>query len=646
MLTHPGPPEADQAAAPAELEQLTRAAWARYNDSATRYPFEGGLVRWLEEAIAAHPDRPAVQVADDQLTFGELDRRARAVTSFLRARGVAGDSIVGIAADRSVHGYVAILAVLRAGCGYLPIDPADPADRQRFVLQDAGAVALLSAAQHCDKFEWLPPELDVRGVLGGPGPEGFGWLRCDDPATATGPAMPAEPDPYRAERIRYIIYTSGTTGRPKGVRISEGSLLNFVHWYQQRHGVQSRDRLCQTAPLTFDPSVQQIFPAWVSGACLLPVPDHELHDPFALLAWLRQERISHLDVVTAHWQHLREAAEQSEELRQLPDLRWIIIGGETLHYPQSHHWYRIISSPALLNNIYGPTEATINASEYVVEAGISSGQIPIGAPLPNYRLYVVDDQGRLCAPGQVGHLLIAGDGLASGYQSAEATTAAFGTLDVGDGQVERIYRSGDLAKLIEHPSHGWTLEFRGRTDTQVKIRGFRIELGEIEAAAESCPGVRAAAVLLRREPADQLICCYQANGELQPATVRAHLARRLAGSQLPNMFLRLEQFPLTRNGKLDSAELARIANQMLAERQGQGQQPDGELETTIAEVWCAVLGIGAVGRDEDFFQIGGDSLLTLTLLRQLRERGIDLLAADVFERPTVAALATRCQQTA
>ncbi|MGI8664453.1 MAG: non-ribosomal peptide synthetase [Jatrophihabitans sp.] len=627
------------------VEQLldtvdTLPAWQAFNSCQRRQPDEGGLLSWLDRAIAAHPERIAVQCPDGTLSYAELDQWADVIAAFLIDRGVQPDSIVAIAADRSTSNYAAMLAILRAGCGYLPIEPSDPPQRQDFILADAGAVALLSSAAQLPRFDWLNSRLVLiclctDQTVAAPA----GWQCCE----RTGQIGPLPRRAYRPERICYLIYTSGTTGLPKGVRIAEGSLINFVHWVQQRHGVQARDRLCQSAPLTFDPSVQQIFPAWVSGACLLPVPEPELHDAAAMLRWLARERISHLDLVTSHWHHLREAAEVDPELRSLPDLRWIIIGGETLYYQHSHHWHSIIESPALLNNIYGPTEATINATEHLVEAEIATGQVPIGRPLPNYRLYVVDSADRLCAVGEVGELLIAGPGLADGYQSAEATEARFGTLDIGDGQLQRVYRSGDLSRLIPHPDGGWTLEFRGRTDSQVKLRGFRIDLTEIEAAAESCPGVRAAAVLLRHQPPDQMVCCYVANDDLASRTLADHLRSRLALSQLPNILLPLERFPLTRNGKLDSRGLAEQVQDALAGRQPVGQPPVGTIEAAVAEVWSEVLDIGMIGRSENLFAIGGDSLLVLSIVRRLRQRQLAVSAADVFDCPTVAALAERCQ---
>ncbi|MEU4445608.1 non-ribosomal peptide synthetase [Actinosynnema sp. NPDC050801] len=581
-------------------------AWRAYNDSTTHHPDEGRLVEWIARAAAEFPERPAVRAVDGTLTYAELDARSDAVADAVRGAGVSPGGIVAVESTRTVGTYAALLGVVKAGCGFVPVDPTDPPQRRHLVLDDARAEALVSAA-----------------------------------GTVTPTATPVERDPDPA---CYVIHTSGTTGRPKGVRIGERSVLNFVHWMVSRHSIGAHHRLAQAASLTFDPSVQQIFPAWVTGACVVPVPEAELLDPRALARWLRRERITHLDIVTSHWQQLREAIAGEPALGELPDLRWIVIGGETMHYEQVHQWHRLTSSPALLDNIYGPTEATINATWVVLDPEVEHGQVPIGVPLPNYRLYVVDEHHELCPPEVVGELLIAGDGLALRYQSAEATAKAFGSLDLPDGGTERVYRSGDLACLRPNGQGGWTLEFRGRTDSQVKIRGFRVEIEEVEAAVTACPGVRGGAVLVRGNPAEQLVCVYAAAEEVSAADVRRFVAGRLAAHQVPNLYLRRDALPLTRNGKLDRAALAAALPEAMAGRHPEGRAPSGELEERIAEAWSTGLGVGAVGAEEDFFSIGGTSVLAVRVVGGLRDRGLPVEPGDLFGNPTVAGLAGAVDQ--
>ncbi|MEU7526675.1 amino acid adenylation domain-containing protein [Saccharothrix sp. NPDC042600] len=587
--------------ADAALEPDERAAWLAYNDTAEDFPGPHLLAR-LDAVAREHPDRPAVHAVDGVWTYRELHRRADAVAAFLAARGVRPGSVVAIAATRALAPYAALLGVLKAGCAYVPVNPDDPADRVAFVLADAGATPLL---------------LDT------------------DPASL--PAAPAPDVPHEPDRVCYVIYTSGSTGRPKGVVMAERAVDNLTHWVVRRHDVRPDDRLGQTAPLTFDPSVQQVFPAWATGACLVTVPDDVQRDPAAFLDWLRAERVTHLDLVTSHWVHLLNAAEARPA--ELPDLRWIIIGGETYYYHQTHRWHRVVSSPARLNTIYGPTEAAVNATEHLTEPDLDHGQVPIGVPLPNYRLYALDDDGRLCPPGITGEIHIAGAGLARGYRSAEATAKAFHELEVHSGRTERLYRTGDLARLVRHADR-WALEFQGRVDSQVKISGYRVELEEVDAAVKAVPGVRDAAVVVRGEPAEQLVCCYV--GDVPPDRLRSRLTERLPAYLVPHLLVPVEALPFTRNGKMDTAELAELVRRFARDSAGRAPRPG--VESVVAAVWAEVLDLPEVSADADFLGHGGSSLLAFRVVDRLRRRGIRVRPADVLRERTVAGLAAVAEE--
>jgi amino acid adenylation domain-containing protein len=600
--------------------------WKEYNSTAVRYPDKGGIVAWIAEAVATHPDRPAVQAGGECLSYHDLDARADWIASALAAAGVPPGSTVAVTSSRTVHPYAGLFGVLKAGCGYVPVDPEDPAERLRFILQDAGVRSVLVRSAELEQMAWVKRATEVRVIT------------MDDVPVA--PAAVYQP-PRQRSPICYIIYTSGTTGQPKGVRITESSLVNFVNWFIEAHDMTAADRIAQAAPLTFDPSIQQIFPAWVSGACLLPVGEPELHDPVGLLQWLAVERVTVIDAVTAQWHHWRWAAERNSEVRSLPDLRWVVVGGETLYHQESRHWYEVIDSPALLRNVYGPTEATINASETVVDPALEHGRVPIGVPLPNYRLYAVDSGSNLCRLGVTGELVIAGLGVADGYQSAEATAKSFGELSLPDDATETAYWTGDLTKLVRDHTGRLVLHFLGRTDTQVKVRGFRIELEEVEAAAKRIAGVRDAAVQLRNGIPEQLVCFYAADPGTPVAEVRAHLARTLPAFQLPNLYLRLDLFPTTQNGKLDRKALSAELERTLQNRKPAGTAPGSELELRIADAWVEVLDLGAVSIDENFFALGGTSLLAVDLARALRRRGVPVRPTDIFAHSTVRGLAER-----
>ncbi|MFJ8692608.1 amino acid adenylation domain-containing protein [Streptomyces roseolilacinus] len=647
--TAPAPAES-QFPADASLDADERQAWRSFNDSATVRPDGTSLLDRLERTAARLPDRPAVQAVDGTYTYRELHSAAERTARLLAARGIRPGQTVAVAATRRRADYVALLAALKAGCRYLPLAPDSPASRLSFTLQDAGAVALLAAAEAVPGLADVGPHLAVRISLGDGPTRPPGWTAADaapSPADAapSGPlpdgARPAGPPPAERaeERDCYVIYTSGSTGTPKGVVTGEEALLNLVDWYVDRHGVLPHDRLCQTAPLTFDPSVQQIFPAWATGACLVAVPDQVLRDGDLLLDWLRDEHITHLDIVTPHWVHLLDTAGRRDQVA-LPALRWIVVGGETYFYHQTHRWHRVVDSPARLNTIYGPTEATVNATEFLVDPRLDNGQVPIGYPLPNYRAYVLDKHGALCPPYITGELHLAGVGLARGYCSEEATRRSFHHRTVTDGVTERLYRTGDLARLVEADGE-WVLEFQGRTDDQVKISGYRVELEEVQAAVANVPGVVACAVALRTEPAKQIVCGYVAPG-LPPADLRAELVERLPGYMVPHVLVPLAALPLTPNGKADrDAVLALVAEAGSGPDTGDAVLPEGPLETAVAAVWEQVLGVSGIRATDDFFERGGSSLLAFRAVALLRERGVTVRATDVLEARTVRALARR-----
>ncbi|GHC43896.1 amino acid adenylation domain-containing protein [Streptomyces cinnamoneus] len=634
MTTTPHAPAAPGLLQDAQLSPDERAAWRDFNDSTCPRPDGPALVHRLEEAAARRPDAPAVQAVDGTWTYRRLHAEADVLAALLARHGVREGDTVAVAATRRLADYAALLAALKAGCAYLPLAPDGPAVRQEFVLADSGAVALVADARAAAELGAVGGGLRVRIRTGGPEAAPPGWVAADPAAPAEG-ALPAPLAPA-PRRTSYVIYTSGSTGTPKGVMTDEAALLNFCAWYVERHEVVPHDRLAQTAPLTFDPSVQQIFPAWATGACLVVVPEDVQREGGEFLDWLAAERITHLDIVTPHWLQLLEVAARRGRAA-LPALRWIVVGGETYFFHQTHQWHRVVDSPARLNTIYGPTEATVNATEFLVDPATTEGQVPIGVPLPNYRAYVLDEHGALCPPHITGELHLAGAGLARRYCSDEATRRAFHEAVTGRGEPERLYRTGDLARLVEHDG-AWVLEFQGRTDSQVKVSGYRIELEEVQAALATVPGVTGCAVVLRTEPATQLVCGYVAE-DRTPERVRAELAERLPAYMVPHVIAPVPAVPLTGNGKVDRDALLELVAGYDAG--GGGDAPDGPVETAIASAWAQVLGLPVVHADDDFFARGGSSLLAFRVVALLREQGVTVRAADLLQARTVRALAAR-----
>jgi nonribosomal peptide synthetase protein VioG len=617
-----------------------RRVWRDFNQAAAEQsPRAQRLLPWFAEVAAHHRERIAVAADGRTLTYGELDDRSDAIAARLRAVGVGPGSVVAIAATRTVSPYPALLAALKMGAAYFPLNPDDPIERLSFMIEDCQAAVLLADGASGERLAPMSEHVRTCAIVE-ESPAVAGWQDWSAQPQAESHADvedgPAD-DRTAEDTTVYVIYTSGSTGRPKGVRVAESSLLNLTYWFLDRHDVRTDDRLAQNAPLTFDPSVQQIFPAWLTGACLVVMPQEALLDAYELLTWLRQEAITHLDIVTPHWLHLLDAAVANPTARALPHLRWTIVGGESFSYQHTHQWYEVVQSPGRLNNIYGPTEATVNATEIEVQPRLSTGKVPIGKPLPNYRLYVLDETGELCPPDVQGELYIAGVGLAQGYCSEEATRRAWLDHRVLDGRTERLYRTGDLARIARDATGEWLLEFCGRADRQVKISGYRLELEEIEMAAKSCPGIRDAAVMPAGDPPDRL-ACFVVGDEDAVVSIRQQLSAKLPSYMVPHMIVPVPGMPLTPSGKIDHTQLLQELERAHDQRPI-ASTTMSEVEERIAEAFSAVLGMRVTSPADDFFLLGGSSLLALRVAGQLRETGLTIRASDLLQHSSVGTLA-------
>lgn len=629
----------------ADVDEAGRAAWLKFNqapESSCDHPQR--LLQWLAQTAQDHRDRPAVSADGQVLTYAELHERAEALATHLRSSGVGSGDTVAIVATRTVVPYPALLAVISVGAAYVPLNPDDPTDRLRLILEDCGASTILTDSASAPKLQPLTSVVATCAVLDAGGSVG-GWQDWSaNPAIdrSAPTVMPMAENGTPGDTTVYVIYTSGTTGRPKGVRVAESSLLNLTVWFHERHGTVAGDRVAQNAPLTFDPSVQQIFPAWTAGACLVVMPENALLDSYELLVWLREEEITHLDIVTSHWLHLLDAAVSNPDQRDLPHLRWTLVGGESFSYENTSKWYEVVRSPGLLNNVYGPTEATVNATDIVVPRERAAGKVPIGKPLPHYRLYVLDEAGGLCPVGEQGELYIAGAGLAQGYCSEEATRNAWLDHCVFGDTTERLYRTGDLARLMRDTDEELVLEFRGRADRQVKISGYRVESEEVEMAAKSCRDVRDAAVMTIGDPPTQLACFVV--GELDGAAdVRAELSEKLPAYMVPHIVLPVGSMPLTPSGKVDRARLLEHLHQVRASQAAPGRSLT-PTEQTVADVLSEVLRVPVTSPKADFYLLGGSSLLALQAAGMLRAAGTPIRASDLLKHSSVEQLATHLDQ--
>ncbi|MFB7785592.1 amino acid adenylation domain-containing protein [Streptomyces vinaceus] len=570
------------------------------------------LVELFEQQVARTPGAPATVFRGERLTYGELDARAERLARVLRARGAGPEEIVAVALHRSTEMVVSLLAVLKAGAAYLPVDPSLPADRIAYLLSDAEPVLLLADDEVAAALPASAelPRLDPGAVH-------------DGDAGAVGPApLPAHP--------AYVIYTSGSTGRPKAVVVEHSAIVNRLLWMQDRYRLGADDRVLQKTPFGFDVSVWEFFWPLITGATLVVAEPGGHKDPAYLSRVIQEDSVTTVHFVPS----MLAAFVEDPGAGRCRSLRRVVCSGEALPEELKNRFLDVLDVP--LHNLYGPTEAAVDVTHWDCRRE-DAGPVPIGRPIWNTSLYVLDPRGRPVPVGVAGELFLAGAGLARGYLRRPALTAERFPLDPFGPPGSRMYRTGDLAR---HRADG-SVEYLGRTDDQVKIHGFRIELGEIETALGHLAGVGRAAVVVREDvPGERRLVGYlvpEAGADPAPDTepMRAELARSLPEYMVPVLVV-VDGLPVTPNGKLDRRALPAPA---AAAATGY-EPPAGETEELVAMVWASVLDVPRIGRHDDFFTLGGHSLSATRVAARLRQSlGLDLPLHTLFEQRTVAALA-------
>ncbi|MFL5540786.1 MAG: non-ribosomal peptide synthetase, partial [Longimicrobiaceae bacterium] len=553
--------------------------------------------------------------------YAALNARANRLARRLRALGVGPEVGVGLCLERSARVPEAILAVLEAGGFYVPLDPAYPPERLRFLLDDSAPRVLVTedaARAHLDAA------LDGGGSIP---------VLCLD---RDADAIAAEPDDdltgvgVTPENAAYTIYTSGSTGRPKGVMVTHRAVQRQAAAIQAGFGLRPDDRSLQFASIAFDAAVEEIFGALLTGAALVLRDEAWLEGAHAFWGRCRENRVTVLDLPTRFWQLLL-----GEPSAAVPEcVRLLAIGGEAVEPAALEAWFRRGGHRPPLLNTYGPTETTVNATLGEVADDPATWR-SIGRPVANTRAYLLDARGGPVPVGVAGELYIGGGQVARGYLGRPGLTAGRFVPDPFAREPgARLYRTGDLGRWLPEGS----IEFLGRTDFQVKIRGFRIELGEIEARLAEHPEVRESVVLAREDArGEKRLVAYVVGGEAASAeALRAHLGAALPAYMVPSAFVRLDAFPLTPTGKLDRRALP--APEAPAARTYEA--PVGETEQALAEVWAKVLGVERIGRHDDFFELGGHSLLAIRLVHWIqRSLEVDVTLSDVFEKPVLSTLA-------
>ncbi|HLP73030.1 MAG TPA: amino acid adenylation domain-containing protein, partial [Bacteroidales bacterium] len=589
-----------------------------FNDTSADYPRDKVIHRIFEEQVEKCPDRIAVTAQNPAhaITYREFSEQADRLAHKLNEKGAQPGCIVGIKIERSLEMMVGIFGILKSGSAYLPIDPEYPQERIEFMLKDSSAGIMIRRAgeQKVESVEFM--------------------FSCFFPACSF-PRFSASD----SSNLAYIIYTSGSTGNPKGVMIEHHSVVNRLHWMQKCYSIGPGDVILQKTPTVFDVSVWELFWWSMEGAslCLLGVGEEKI--PEAIIETIARNKVTTMHFVPSMLQAFMEYCEDAADIAGLSSLRQVFSSGEALVGRQVEKFNRLFNEKngTKLINLYGPTEATVDVSYYDCIPGENINDIPIGRPIDNIALYILDKNLNLQPVGVKGELCISGVGLARGYLNRpELTAEKF--IDLHRLSLinhhSKFYRTGDLARV---PVNG-QIEYLGRMDHQVKIRGLRIELGEIENQLLSHEGIKGAAVLVQ----DQHLYAYIAvkgEGEFNISLLRNYLSEKLPVYMIPSTFVQIEEIPLTANGKVDRKKLPLPQGSVNLE--GTYIEPQNREEMQLAEIWQEVLELERVGIDDNFFKVGGDSIKTIRLTVAINRRlNSHLKILDLYTHGTIRQLAT------
>ena len=587
-------------------------AWSNRSVLTLPTPTPASIPALFAAQVARVPGAVALSSEGDVLTYGELDEASNRLANLLAGTGAGPGERVALLLPRSIEAIVAILAVLKTGAAYVPIDPAHPDARIEFMLADAAPISAIAT-------------VDLRARLTGPD---LTVIHIDDPVVMTHPAagLPAP----SAEEIAYIIYTSGTTGTPKGVAVTHRNVAQLLDSLESELALSGVWTQCHS--LAFDFSVWEIWGALLYGGRLVMVPDSVVRSPDDLHALLAAEHVSVLSQTPSAFYALQTADARGSESGHQLELQSVVFGGEALEPQRLQAWLQNHPGQPRLINMYGITETTVHASfREIVEGDTANNASPIGVPLAHLAFFVLDGWLRPVAAGVVGELYVAGAGLAGGYVGRSDLTASRFVACPFGGVGTRMYRTGDQ---VQWGTDG-ELQYVGRADEQVKIRGYRIELGEVQAALAGLAGVDHAAVIAREDrPGDKRLVGY-ISGAADPAEVRAQLSDRLPAYMVPAAVVVVDALPLTVNGKLDMRALPAPEYQIGEHYRA----PVTAVEEILAGIFAQVLGVERVGVDDSFFDLGGDSILSMQVVARARAAGVVCRPRDIFVEQTVAGLA-------
>ncbi|MEW2567383.1 amino acid adenylation domain-containing protein [Streptomyces sp. NPDC047070] len=602
---------ADPGQPAATLELLSAAELSQAHPAGERREVPGTtLAAAFAAQVARTPAATAVVYEDETLTYAELDARAAKLAHRLRTTGAGPGAVVAVAVPRSAELMVALLGVLKSGAAYLPVDVDYPADRVTHMLTDSGATTVVTTSGTVHRLPEVP---------------GLAHLlvdaSADDQPQAVTAAVDAGPDDPA-----YLIYTSGSTGLPKGVVVTHRAIVNRLAWMQGQYGLAADDRVLQKTPASFDVSVWEFFWALCEGATVVLARPDGHRDPAYLAGLIREQGVTTLHFVPSMLEAFLQSEEITADSAWAASLRRVFSSGEALPGAASARWLDLTGVP--LHNLYGPTEAAVDVTHHTYD-GTPGTTVPIGRPVWNTGLRVLDTCLRPVPEGVPGELYLTGVQLARGYHARPGLTAERFVADPYGGPGERMYRTGDL---VRRRADG-VVEYLGRTDRQVKIRGNRVELGEIEAALIRQPSVAQAAVTVTGGALVAYVVPAR-DARPEPARLADALSASLPAPMVPGAYVVLDALPLTPSGKLDRAALP--APQTV---RAEARAPRDEREAALTGIFAAVLKLDEVGIDDDFFMLGGDSITSIGVSSRARRAGLDLNPRDVFEHRTPLALA-------
>lgn len=593
-----------------------------FNGNKADFPRDRSIYHFIEDHAANTPHKTALIFKDNEISYRDLNRRADRLSQRLRSIGAGRDRTVGVLMDRSPEMVESILATWKAGGAYIPIDPRDPSQRINEILQDSQTGILITTAPYLEQYPGLSAIADL------------GIIRVDEAVNETETRQGSTDVPLDMNSLSYVIYTSGSTGKPKGAMVEHIGMMNHIQAKVNDLQVTETSIVAQNASHTFDISVWQFFTSLVRGGQTIIIPDEWVRDPEQLISEVVHREVSILEVVPSYLSAMLEFLDLKP--RPLDTLSYLLVTGETVTPRLVERWFETYPNIKMIN-AYGPTEASDDITHFLMTEASRRRSIPIGSPIQNMDIYIVDENMKLYPVGIKGEICVSGVGVGRGYLNNETKTREVFTLDhFNETESVRLYKTGDLGRWLADG----TIEFFGRKDHQVKIRGFRIELGEIEIQLAHHPDVKEAVVIVKESAAaggQKHLCAFMTTRRrLEPPAVKEFLLERLPHYMIPDQAVELDQMPLTPNGKVDRKALAKIetaVNSTVAY-----VAPRDEMEETLAEIWSEVLELekDVIGIDANFFELGGHSLKATSMAANIYKRlNAEIPLGEIFRAATI-----------